>query len=205
MADPAFVDYYELLQISPKAELETIERIYKMLAARYHPDNPETGDLDLFLLLGQAHETLANAGLRSDYDMLYQQHHTEPIGLFATREFAAGIDGEANRRLGILCLLYNRRRSNPDDPGMSLLDFETLMSCPREHLMFAMWYLKERSQVRQDDQSDYVITGDGVDYVEKHLTKHGTFYRLLKAAEFGASRQAPPESPSAAVTEGPRA
>src|SRR5262249_27259227 len=131
-----FTDYYELLQISPKAETETIQRIYKMLAARYHPDNPETGDLDLFLLLGKAHETLTSPESRSDYDFHYQQQHAEPIELFTTREFAAGIDGEANRRLGILCLLYSRRRSNPEDPGMSLLDFESLMSSPREHLMF---------------------------------------------------------------------
>src|SRR4051812_13398865 len=44
MPDSGFVDYYELLQISPNAEPETIHRVYKMLAQRYHPDNPETGD-----------------------------------------------------------------------------------------------------------------------------------------------------------------
>src|SRR5437867_3652174 len=103
MADQGFVDFYELLQISPKAETETIDRIYKMLAARYHPDHPETGNLDLFLMLGQAHETLASSERRADYDILYQQHLGEPIGVFTTKEFAAGIDGEANRRLGILC------------------------------------------------------------------------------------------------------
>ena len=199
-----FTDYYELLQISPKAEAETIQRIYKMLAARYHPDNPESGDLDLFLLLGQAHATLSNPELRADYDFRYQQHHSEPIELFTTREFAAGIDGEANRRLGILCLLYNRRRNNPEDPGMSLLEFENLMSCPREHLMFAMWYLKERNQVRLDDNSDYVITGDGVDYVETNLTQHGTFYRLLKAAESGSTRKATGETNPAMQAEGTR-
>jgi curved DNA-binding protein CbpA len=37
-----FVDYYDLLQISPKAELETIRRVYKMLVARLHPDNADT-------------------------------------------------------------------------------------------------------------------------------------------------------------------
>ncbi len=56
-----------------------------------------------------------------------------------------GIDGEGNRRMGILSLLYNRRRTNPEAPGMSLLEFETLMSFPREHLVFTLWYLKEKS------------------------------------------------------------
>ncbi len=104
------------------------------------------------------------------------------------KEFAAGVDGEANRRMGILCLLYNRRRANPDDPGLSILQFETMMSFPREHLMFTMWYLRERNCVRQDEHSDYVITGEGVDYVETHLPSNKLLYRLLKAADSGTTR-----------------
>src|SRR6202030_4023260 len=74
MPDSDFVDYYELLQISPNAELETINRVYKMLATRYHPDNTETGDLSRFLLLNQAYETLSDHQLRSSYNALYEEH-----------------------------------------------------------------------------------------------------------------------------------
>ncbi len=183
-----FVDYYELLQISPNAEAETIERVYKLLAARYHPDNQHTGDVDKFVLLNQAHEILMHPERRQEYDLRYKQQYTEPIQLFEMKEFAAGIDGESNRRMGILCLLYNRRRSNPDDPGLSLLEFESMMSLPREHLMFTMWYLKEHDCVRQNESSDYVITGEGVDYVESHLPSHQILYKLLKAAEIGSTR-----------------
>jgi len=188
MSEAGFVDYYELLQISPNAEVETIERVYKMLAARYHPDNPETGDVDRFLLLQNAYETLSNPELRNGYDQLYQQSGVQPIELFELKEFALGVDGEVNRRMGILCLLYSRRRANEEDPGLSLLEFERMMSFPREHLMFAMWYLKERGYVRQDENSDYVITGDGADYVESHLPTNQLLHRLLKAAEMGSTR-----------------
>ena len=34
-------DYYEALQISSNAEPETIHRVYRMLAQRFHPDNKE--------------------------------------------------------------------------------------------------------------------------------------------------------------------
>ena len=190
MPEDGFTDYYELLQISPNAEIETIQRVYKLLAARHHPDNTETGDLDKFLALKRAFETLTNPGLRGEYDALYQQRNTEPIELFELKEFSIGVEGEANRRMGILCLLYNRRRSNPEDPGLSLLEFESMMSVPREHLMFTMWYLRENDCVRQDDASDYVITGGGVDYVESHLPSNKLLYRLLKAAESGATRSA---------------
>ena len=188
MEDTGFVDYYELLQISPNAEPETIQRVYKMLAQRYHPDNPETGDIDRFLLLNQAFETLADPGLRTSYNSIYEEHRAKPIDLFETKEFAIGVDGEANRRMGILCLLYTRRRSDPDDPGISLLEFESIMSFPREHLLFTMWYLKERNLLRQEENSDYAITGQGIDYVEEHLPQNKMIYRLLKAAESGSAR-----------------
>jgi curved DNA-binding protein CbpA len=188
--DDGFVDYYELLQISPNAEPETIHRVYKMLAQRYHPDNPETGDVDRFLLLNQAFETLADAALRTSYNAIYEDHRARPIDLFETKEFAIGVDGESNRRMGILCLLYTRRRSDPDDPGISLLEFESIMSFPREHLLFTIWYLKEQELLRQEGNSDYSITARGIDYVEEHLPNNKMIYRLLKAAESGSARTA---------------
>ena len=187
MPEHEFIDFYELLQISPNAEAETIQRVYKLLAARYHPDNPQTGDMEMFLLLNRAFSVLSNPDARSAYDVAFHSRRVEPMSIFNLKEFAVGIDGESNRRMGILCLLYNRRRSNPEDPGLSLLEFETMMSFPREHLMFTIWYLRERGQIRLDEESDFVITGDGVDYVEGHLPKNQIIYRLLKAAETGAS------------------
>ena len=185
MPDSEFIDYYELLQISPNAETETIQRVYKMLVTRFHPDNGETGDLDKFLTQNKAYETLSNPELRNNYDAHYQQKNEAPIELFELKEFSIGVDGEANRRMGILCLLYNRRRANPDSPGLSILQLEAMMSFAREHLMFTMWYLKEHNYTRQDDKSDYLITGEGVDYVETHLPQNKMLYRLLKAAEGG--------------------
>lgn len=191
-----FIDFYELLQISPNAEVETINRIYRMLAARYHPDNPETGDMEMFLLLKRAHEVLSDPRLRAEYDELRKQQLAEPLRVFSLREFATGIDGEGNRRLGVLCLLYNRRRMNHEHPGVSVLELETLMSFPREHLMFALWYLKEKGYVQQDEQSNFAITAEGVDYVEANLPNNKLLYKLLKASEFGGTRQAVGRDPS---------
>lgn len=203
MADNEFIDYYELLQISPNAELETIHRVFKMLATRYHPDNPETGDVDRFLVLNQAFEVLTDTKRRSDYDTHYAEHRVKPLEVFETKDFEIGVDGEANRRMGILCLLYNRRRSDPDDPGLSLLEFETMMSYAREHLLFTMWYLKEQDYVRVDEKSDYLITAHGVDFVEQNLPQNKLMYKLLKAAETGtsrtSSREAGPAEPAGAT------
>ena len=196
MPEEKFVDYYELLQISPNAEQETIHRVFKLLAGRYHPDNPETGDVDRFLMLNQAFDVLSEPDQRAAYDQLYEQNRTQPIELFETKDFTIGHEGEANRRMGVLCLLYNRRRSDPEDPGLSLLEFESLMSMAREHLMFTMWYLKEKGLMRQNEASDYVITGEGVDYLEQHLPNNRLLYRLLRAAESGTTRAAGKEDPA---------
>jgi curved DNA-binding protein len=186
----SFVDYYELMQISPNAEAETIQRVYRMLAARYHPDNPETADTERFLLLNQAYKVLTDPEARADYEATHAIRHLEPLNIFNLKEFAIGIDGESNRRMGILCLLYNRRRANTDDPGISLLELETLMSIPREHLVFTLWYLKEKGHLRQGEESDFQITAAGADYVEQNLPTNRILYHLLKAAETGTARTA---------------
>lgn len=183
-----FVDYYELMQISPNAEAETVQRVYRMLAARYHPDNPETGDAQKFLLMNEAYRTLSDLETRAAYDLNYHSRHAEPIRVFELKEFATGIDGESNRRMGILCLLYNRRRTNPEHAGLSILELESMMWFPREHLMFTVWYLKEKGYIRPDEHSNFMITADGADYVEEKLPANRTLYKLLKASEFGAMR-----------------
>jgi curved DNA-binding protein len=190
----AFVDYYELMQISPNAEVETIQRVYRMLAARYHPDNTNTGDMERFLRLNEGYQILSDPEARAEYDADYRAQRLEPIEVFNLRDFAVGIDGEGNRRMGLLCLLYNQRRTNAELPGLSLLEFEKLMTCPREHLVFTVWYLKDKAYVRQTEDSSYAITASGVDYVEAGLPKNRILYKLIKEAEDGAVRAAQPRA-----------
>lgn len=61
-------DYYELLQLSPNAEPETIARVYRLLARRFHPHKRETGDLEMFLKLHRAYMVLGDPELRAEYD-----------------------------------------------------------------------------------------------------------------------------------------
>ena len=188
-----FIDYYQLMQLSPTAEPETIQRVFRMLSNRYHPENLETGDPERFGRLTRAHEILSKRETRAAYDLTYRLHNGQPLKIFELKEFATGIEGEGNRRMGILCLLYNRRRSNPEMAGLSILDLENLTGFPREHLMFTMWYLKEAELVRQDETTDYAITGRGVDYLEKSLPSNQILYQLMKAAEMGDSARSAAE------------
>jgi hypothetical protein len=62
------------------------------------------------------------------------------------------------------------------------------MSFPREHLVFTLWYLKEKGLLRQGQESDFIITAEGVDYVDSHLPTNKILYKMLKAAESGTVR-----------------
>jgi curved DNA-binding protein CbpA len=183
-----FVDYYELLRVSPGAEVESIQRVHRALAARYHPDNKETGDIERFLLVNEAYKVLSDPEKRKAYDAQCKTKKEDPLPVFLTKEFTEGVDGEINRRVGMLCLLYTRRRSNQVAPALSVLEIEQMMSIPREHLLFTIWYLKAKRFIQQDDRSSLLITAEGIDFLEQNLPQHKTMHKLLEAADLGSSR-----------------
>ena len=174
-----FVDYYDLLQISPNAEFQTVARVYKMLATRYHPDNPITGNHEMFLQLQQAYQVLTDPERRAAYNSERETHNSVPLQEFAHPDFFEGVEAENNRRLGILCLLYNQRRLTPERPAISLLDLEARMAIPREHLEFATWYLLQRALLVRRDGGDLSISADGVDYVESKNRSNNVVTKLL--------------------------
>ena len=173
-------DYYDVLQISPKADQETVHRVFRIMAARFHPDNPQTGDLEEFLRLKRAYTVLSDPDRRAEYDTERQGRETGPMPIFELKDFVTGVEAESNRRLGVLSLLYNQRRMDPDHPGVSLLDLEQRMGFPREYLSFTMWYLRAKEFVHAADNSDYALTASGADYVEKNAAKSEIMCKLLR-------------------------
>jgi len=66
-------DYYDILEVSPKASIEVIERAYKVLAKRYHPDTAadsmSRAEADeMMKKLNEAYEVLSDPDLRAKYD-----------------------------------------------------------------------------------------------------------------------------------------
>jgi len=186
-------DYYEVLQISRAAETETIHRVYRMMAARFHPDNALTGNLEKFLALHEAYQVLANPELRAEYDRKLHVQSINPLSVFGQMAFVGGHQIEMNRRLGVLSLLYNRRRVNEDRPGSSVLDLESWMSLPREYLQFTLWYLKSKGYIAMEDNSDYSVTPAGVDYLEKQSGKSKLIQELLTGQSVPEKRSGQPE------------
>jgi curved DNA-binding protein CbpA len=178
-------DYYEFLQISPKAEADTIHRVYRFLAGRLHPDNPETGDAEQFFLLKQAYDVLSDPDRRAKYDAARANEATREVPLSTTIDFMDSIEGELNRRLVVLALLYIQRRSNPYKPEVSLLDMERRMGFPRDYLEFTAWYLRNKGYITRADNSDFTLTADGVDFVESQRVNIPVLNKLLTTGSAG--------------------
>lgn len=174
-------DHYEFLQISPKAQVETIHRVYRFLAARYHPDNPDSGDPEKFLVLNRAYEVLSNPDSRARYDETLKGKATQTRALFDSVDFLDGVEGEVNRRLGVLSLLYRKCRENVNNRHVSLAELETQMGCPREYLDFTIWYLRSKKYVTQEDNGELALTASGVDYIEENYANIPLLHRLLTA------------------------
>src|SRR5919197_6024111 len=122
MADE-IIDFYELLQVSPSAELETIHRVYRMLAQRYHPDNQESGNSARFREISEAYRILSDPEERARYDVQHQQHKHDrwrlvEAGATAENDF----DLEESVRLTVLEVLYTKRRMEPRGPAILSLD-----------------------------------------------------------------------------------
>jgi len=164
--DPSEPDHYEILRLSQSADEESIARVYRTLAKRFHPDNNETADAQSFLRVNQAWRILSDPQRRARYDEERVQAGMRPRFRLRSREFFQGLKGEQNRRIAILCLLYRKRTIDYQSPGMSMLDIERLTGFTREEIGFALWYLREKQFAQMADNTQYSISAGGVDYVE---------------------------------------
>jgi curved DNA-binding protein CbpA len=159
-----FVDYYEILEISPNANAGTIDRMFRYLAQRYHPDNKETGDRARFDAIMEAHDTLSDAVKRAQYDIQHKNHTGIRWKLAKEASDSKGIERDVDIQNKLLSVLYVKRRQSISEPGVGSLDLERMLGCPAEHLDFHIWYLKEKGWIKKTEDGMLAITVEGVDY-----------------------------------------
>jgi curved DNA-binding protein CbpA len=167
--DEAPVDYYETLQISVNADPDTVHRVYRLLAQRFHPDNQETGNATRFRQICDAYQALSDPEKRAQYDAVHHQKQQQRWRLVsAGTQSETDFEIERLSRLTVLEVLYTRRRLEADTPGIFVGELEDLTGRPREHLEFTLWYLVQRGFVQRTDNSRLVITAEGVDHLEQN-------------------------------------
>jgi len=160
-----FVDHYEVLQLSPRAAVETVERVYRLLAKRYHPDNAGTGDSERFGLVHAAYEVLSDPERRAAYDVVYDEMRTLQWKIYDQQSASDGREEDRRTLQAVLSLLYVERRRDPDSGGMGILTLERVLGVPEEHLRFPLWYMRQHGWVEVLDTGKLAITVEGVDWL----------------------------------------
>jgi curved DNA-binding protein len=168
MVNVSINDYYEELQISPNADMEMIERVFRILAKRYHPDNAETGDSEKFNVLYKAYQILSDPEKRAAFDAKHDQMRADRWKIVEEASQSDGFEHDERIRQGVLSLLYVARRQDALNPGMGIMEFEKVLGCPQHHMEFHLWYLKEKGWILRTDSGGYAITADGVDKMAKN-------------------------------------
>jgi curved DNA-binding protein CbpA len=160
-------DYYEILQLSPKADQETIGRVYRSLAKRYHPDNKHTGDDHKFNLLTEAYRALSDPEKRAAYDAQYESANARDWALLFRTTPSEGADEDRRIYQAVLSILYTTRRRDANSAAVGVAHLEKMLGVPEKHLEFHIWYLKEKKWIERNEDGGFVITAIGVDEVIK--------------------------------------
>ena len=203
MSAPAagkYQDHYQILGVDPKADSETIQKAYAKLAQVYNPKNRETGDAEKFEAVNLAYEVLADPELRAGFDQMKGVKREEGVPKFSGQVFFDALGREVQLRSALLCVLYDRRRSRPLTPSLSVRQLENILDTDSEELSAVLWYLKQRGFVRSDDKSSLQITVEGVDFLDSKKPSPEEVIPLIKASAI-QEPPAPPQTPAPAASE----
>lgn len=165
-----FEDYYECLQVSPNADLETIQRVFRLLARRYHPDNP-SGSADRFNQVVEAYRVLSDPEKRAVYDATYTRGHVLKWRSFVENSNAEGFGVDRRMQQAILTILYWARRHDAMKPGVGTIYLENMLGCPEQHMNYHVWYLKGRGWLVRADDGKLAITVTGVDALQNQWSE----------------------------------
>ena len=164
------INYYEVLQVSPSADQEMVERAFRLLAKRYHPDNKDTGDPGKFKFLVEAYRVLSDSRKRVAYDDHNKTFDTPQENIFFNAPQSRNPEAERKINQLILFIFYLARKRDAMKPGVGTVELEKLAGLPERELNFHIWYLKEKGWIQRIETGEFAITANGVDEVmEKDL------------------------------------
>lgn len=188
--DTAFIDFYSILQVDWACDTKDLEYSYRYLAKLYHPDHPQTADVEKFNAVIEAYRALRNPDHRAEYDIRYVANiggveFKSALGdQVPIDENSALSDAEVHERT--LRFLYKRRRERALDAGVAPFFVQEMLNCSDEHFDFHIWYLKAKGFVETTEQGTLAIIIQGIDHVISTS-------RTIKAEKLRIAQGASPE------------
>lgn len=161
--DEEFVDYYDLLQVTPGCDERILEAAYHHFLKKYHPDHAETADVDKFKDIVSAYKVLKDPERRAQYDRTYEALNGGGPKVGEIQENDALGDAEAHEF--ILSSLYKRRRENSKEPGLGPWLLQDMLGCTDGEFDFHVWYLRSKGLIETTEEGTLAVTVAGVDHV----------------------------------------
>jgi hypothetical protein len=149
-------DHHELLRAGVAGDAERLDSVYRALAFRYHPDNGDSGDSEIFLRISETYRILSVSKPRPEREIAKQG-----------AGWQAGLRGLKDKRTAVLGLLCQRRMSDYRNAFVSPGELESLTGLTPDEIGLILWYLREKGAVTGSDSSpDYAISARGMDMLE---------------------------------------
>jgi hypothetical protein len=160
----AIPSHEDLLRTGLGGDTGAFEQLYRPLAFRYHPDNQETGDSEVFLQIREIHRIFSGAKNGSGGQKRYPLRSDLSLG--GEDGSPAALPGKV-RRIDVLRLLYERKVADCYSSGVAQQDLQAETGLAGNQLQFILWYLREKGAITVGDSQVYSISAAGVDLYDE--------------------------------------
>lgn len=174
-----FQDHYKILGVEPKATPDIIQLAFNALADIYNVETGTDPDSQKFDEINLAQEVLLEPTARKMFDAVRGGDDERDIS-FTGMDFFNGMQDEFDRRMTLLCVLYDVRCQNPRVPLITMRQLEKIVDMTEVQIELALWYVKTLGFVSVDDKSKMLITAQGMDYLQANAPDPLSIWRFLK-------------------------
>ncbi len=212
LADAEFIDYYELLMVSPRADRGMIEWAVRLMLSRYGQKGGKTADPEKCEQVKEAYKTLVKPEEREAYDKLHETHCGSPAvsgsrpqlaprpgretpaidpSTIRLEPLATPWDVEVNKIMRQACLstLYDVLVTRPRNPEADRVEIARAIGVSSDDLEVTLWFLRESGFMRTTHQGAYSITAKGVEWAEAggipHLIEEPPGLRVVASGTDG--------------------
>lgn len=151
-------NYYDLLECSPEASLDTIHHLIRFQLQRQDQAADKVESNERLKLLSSAMKAFKSPETRDQYDQM-----------LALSPAAKGISprDETEERYQVLSLLSTKRRTDLKNPGLPASSLAAATGLSELVIDFHLWYFMQKGWVQREESGVLSITAQGIDRIDE--------------------------------------